>query len=133
MYQRMSFKEHPMKKLKVTEEEYAYKIETSKGEMNISKNKTSTEIIHSLLPLYKLEVAKHEKIISEVLPQYYKSIQTIHLFNIWQEKIEFGKNKEMAEGLQEIHHYLVEWNFFLQDMLKALEIEIPVEMYEIQD
>lgn len=122
-----------MRNLKLTQEEGAYKIETSKREIEIPKNKTSTEIIHSLLPLYKLEIAKHEKIISEVLPQYFKSIQTIALLNIWQESTEFGKNIKTAKELQEMYHYLIEWNFFLQDMLKVFEIEIPDELYEIQE
>lgn len=116
-----------MNKLSITEGENTFKLKTPNGEFEFSKNKENTVIFQLLHSVYQSEKLQIEKIVDQILPQYFYSIQTIDLLGKWQENEAFGKSQKY----EEMQHYLIEWNFFLQDMMKAMEIEIPEGIYNI--
>lgn len=118
-----------MKSLQIQFNQQNISIVLKNQKYDFPRDKCNTQLLYLLYPFIEQAKAEREIVTRNLLPQYQISC---HLCCYLSEKLQVLRMKEEMEEAQELEMVLqlaLERNFFLQDLLKKLEIEIPVEFY----
>lgn len=114
-----------MKPIQIKSFKDQYNLEVNHEVFSFQKNTQISQVLTILYPHIEKSENRREKLQPQLHIQYQQSIQQIAVIRKQLEDHSFDEMEEQKMTLEESLHLAMEWNYFLQDIYKEFEIELP--------
>lgn len=102
-----------------------YTVKVNEDCFSFHKSLEITQLVNILYPIIENTKNQQEKIQPELTNQYHNSIHQISMIQNMLKNLSLCEMEEQKAVVEEILHLATEWNYFLQDVFKAFDTEIP--------
>lgn len=114
-----------MKLLQIKPSKRFYRITMNNQEYVVPKNEVSTLLLTEFCFYMDATTIKTEIFLSHLIRQYHNSIRLVVFLQATLLHLSTLESSEHTKELEEMFQIAQDWNFFLQEIFKALDMKIP--------
>lgn len=114
-----------MKEFYVKSSQDQYVVQLNEDYFSFHKNPETTQLFNLFYPVIEETKNRYDNIQPKLPKQYQHSIRQISLIQKVLKNHSFDEMKDQQVALEEILHLATEWNYFLQDVFKVFDTELP--------
>ena len=114
-----------MKPIQIKSFKDQYNLEVNHEVFSFQKNTQTSQVLTILYPHIEKSENRLQKLQPQLHIQYQQSIQQIGVIRKQLEDHSFDEMEDQKLTLEECLHLAMDWNYFLQDIYKEFEIELP--------
>ena len=114
-----------MKPIQIKSFKDQYKLEVNHEVFSFQKTTQTSQVLTILYPHIEKSENRLKKLQPQLHTQYLQSIQQIAVIHRQLKNHSFDGMVEQKTTLEESLHLAMEWNYFLQDIYKEFDMELP--------